>query len=141
MNLEAEIRSFQSADQAGVIALWDIVFPEGAAWNRAEDVIATKRAVQPDLFYVAVQQDRVVGTIIAGFDGVRGWIHRLAVHPQFRRQGLASHLMRHAERGLKEIGCPKINLQVRASNLDVLAFYRALGYDVEDRASLGKPLH
>ena len=140
MNLEAEIRSFQPDDQANVIALWDSVFPEGAAWNRAEDVIARKRAVQPDLFFVAVRQDRVVGTIIAGFDGVRGWIHRLAVHPQVRRQGLASRLMRRAERDLKQIGCPKVNLQVRASNLDVLAFYRALGYDVEDRASLGKPL-
>lgn len=140
MNLEADIRSFQPDDEAGVIALWNVVFPAGAAWNNAEDVIARKRTVQPDLFYVAAHQDRVVGTIVAGFDGVRGWIHKLAVHPDVRRHGVASRLMRRAERGLKDIGCPKINLQVRASNLEVLAFYRALGYAVEDRASLGKPL-
>ena len=140
MNLEAEIRSFQPDDQADVIALWDSVFPEGAAWNRAEDVIARKRAVQPDLFFVAVKQDRVLGTIIAGFDGVRGWIHKLAIHPDFRRQGLASRLMQRAEDGLKSIGCAKVNLQVRASNSTVTAFYEALGYDIEERVSFGKPL-
>lgn len=140
MSVAAEIRPFQSNDQAGVVALWDDVFPGEAAWNRPADIIARKRSVQPDLFYVAVCEDRVVGTIIAGFDGVRGWIHKLAVHPDFRRQGLASKLMWQAERGLKAIGCPKVNLQVRTSNSAVIAFYRALGYAVEERASLGKPL-
>ena len=53
---------------------------------------------------------------------------------------LKQKLMQRAERGLKEIGCPKLNLQVRASNLEVLKFYQALGYAVEDRASLGKAL-
>lgn len=140
MSVAAEVRPYQSNDQAGVVALWDDVFPGEAAWNRPADVIARKRSVQPDLFYVAVCGDRVVGTIIAGFDGVRGWIHKLAVHPDFRRQGLASKLMWQAERGLKAIGCPKVNLQVRTSNSAVIAFYRALGYAVEERASLGKPL-
>lgn len=140
MNLTAEIRSYCDTDKTGITALWSIVFPGNTAWNQAEDVIARKRKVQPDLFYVAVQDDRVVGTVIAGYDGVRGWIHRLAVHPDIRRCGLATQLMQRAERGLKEIGCPKLNLQVRASNLEVLKFYQALGYAVEDRASLGKPL-
>jgi len=140
MGVVPEIRPYQSEDETDVIAVWNIVFPGEAAWNRPEDVIARKLTVQPDLFFVAVSEDRVVGTIIAGFDGVRGWIHKLAVHPDFRRQGLASKLMRQAERGLKAIGCPKVNLQVRASNSDVIAFYRALGYSVEERASLGKPL-
>lgn len=140
MALSADIRAYQPIDEAGVIALWDAVFPGEAAWNRPADVIARKRTVQPELFYVAMHQDRVIGTIVAGFDGVRGWIHKLAVHPDARRQGLASQLMQQAERGLKAIGCPKVNLQVRASNAEVIAFYQALGYAVEARASLGKPL-
>ncbi|MEL6858450.1 MAG: GNAT family N-acetyltransferase [Pseudomonadota bacterium] len=96
--------------------------------------------MQPELFFVAIRACRVVGTIIAGFDGVRGWVHRLAVSPDLRRQGLASRLMQRAEISLAQLGCPKVNLQVRESNLDVLKFYRALGYDVEARASLGKAL-
>jgi ribosomal protein S18 acetylase RimI-like enzyme len=140
MGLTIDIRSYRDTDKAGIIALWQIVFPGSTAWNEAEDVIARKRSVQPDLFYVALNEGQVVATVIAGYDGVRGWIHRLAVHPDMRRAGLASKLMQRAERGLKEVGCPKLNLQVRASNLEVLKFYESLGYSVEDRASLGKPL-
>ena len=103
-------------------------------------MIDTKLKVQPDLFFVALKGGRVVGTAIAGFDGVRGWLHRLAVGGDHKRQGIASRLLREVERGLKDLGCPKLNLQVRASNLGVLRFYEANGYDVEDRASLGKRL-
>jgi len=135
-----EIRIYNSADQASVIELWRAVFPDGAAWNQAGDVIARKMSVQPDLFFVATENEKVVGTVVAGYDGVRGWVHRLAVHREHRRRGVATKLMRCAETALKERGCPKLNLQVRASNLEVLGFYRSLGYAVEDRASLGKPL-
>ncbi len=96
--------------------------------------------VQPDLFLVAVRGERVVGTVVAGFDGVRGWVHRLAVDPTERRRGIASALMGVAESDLLRPGCPKLNLQVRAKNAEVVAFYRSLGYQLEDRLSLGKPL-
>lgn len=135
-----EIRPFQAKDRAGVIALWDLVFPGGTDWNDAEATIDLKQTIQSDLFFVALSGDRLIGTILAGFDGVRGWVHRVAVLENYRRQGIAAQLMARAEAGLKAIGCPKLNLQVRASNPDVVAFYQALGYDVEDRISLGKPL-
>ena len=135
-----EIRPFQASERAGVVALWDIVFPGGADWNDADATIDLKQTVQSDLFFVALSGDRLVGTILAGFDGVRGWVHRVAVHEDFRRQGIAAQLMAEAEAGLKAIGCPKLNLQVRASNEQVVRFYQALGYDVEDRISMGKPL-
>jgi len=83
---------------------------------------------------------RVVGAVMAGFDGVRGWIHHLAVAPEFRHRGLATQLMRAAEAGLRRIGCAKINLQVRATNHGVIAFYRTLGYQIEDRVSMGRRL-
>ena len=104
MNLTAEIRSYRDTDKTGITALWSIVFPGNTAWNQAEDVIARKRKVQPDLFYVAVQDDRVVGTVIAGYDGVRGWIHRLAVHPDIRRCGLATQLMQLEATPLERAG-------------------------------------
>ena len=83
---------------------------------------------------------RVVGTVLGGFDGVRGWIHHLAVDASQRRKGIARSLMEAAEQGLLKLGCPKVNLQVRATNLLVIEFYRSLGYNVEERASLGKRL-
>jgi ribosomal protein S18 acetylase RimI-like enzyme len=103
-------------------------------------MIRRKLTVQPELFLVAVVDDQVVGTVMAGFDGVRGWIHHLAVQPSHRRQGIASALMSSAEKGLEAAGCPKVNLQVRATNSEVIAFYRSLGYELEERASLGKRL-
>lgn len=140
MDNNVDILVYRESDRKEVIRLWEVVFPGGAAWNKSEEVISTKLSTQPELFFVAVQDERVVGTILAGFDGVRGWVHRLAVCPNQRRRGLASLLMRRAESSLKEAGCPKVNLQVRASNLEVLKFYESLGYTVEKRASLGKAL-
>ena len=135
-----EIRPFDVDDRTRVIALWDLVFSNGTDWNDPGATIDLKQTVQPNLFFVAIAGDRVVGTILAGSDGVRGWVHRLAVHGDYRRQGIAADLMKQAEIGLKAMGCPKLNLQVRGSNEQVLEFYQALGYEIEDRISLGKPL-
>ena len=103
-------------------------------------MIDRKLTVQPELFLVAESDGRIVGTVLGGFDGVRGWIHHLAVVASQRRKGIGRALMQSAEEGLKTLGCPKVNLQVRATNIAVVAFYRSLGYNVEDRASLGKRL-
>ncbi len=140
MASEPIIRSYQSKDHDGVVRLWAAVFPNEPAHNKAEDVIARKLQVQAELFYVAILNERVVGTVLAGFDGVRGWVHKLAVSADCRRSGIASILMKQAEHGLSELGCTKLNLQVRASNTDVLKVYEALGYAVEDITSLGKHL-
>jgi ribosomal protein S18 acetylase RimI-like enzyme len=82
----------------------------------------------------------VIATVLAGYDGVRGWIHHLAVHPSYRRRGIGRELVHAAESGLAKMGCPKVNLQVRATNDSVVSFYRALGYTIEERTSLGKRL-
>ncbi len=141
MNRPTDIERFTESDRNGVIALWNIVFPEEPGHNIPSDMISRKQAVQPELFFVARQRGQVVGTVMAGNDGVRGWVHKLAVHPDLRRQGLASKLMQRAEAALKASGCPKLNLQVRATNAGVVKFYESLGYAVEERVSLGKPLN
>ena len=134
------IRSYDDGDEAAVVALLAVVFPNDSPWNVPLEVVRRKALVQRELFLVAEVDGVVVGTVMAGFDGVRGWVHKLAVHPDHRRRGLASRLMAEAERRLRAVGCPKLNLQVRASNADVVAFYRRLGYAVEENVSLGKRL-
>lgn len=135
-----EIRPYSEGDEAAVVALWTSVFGDEAPHNQPEVAIRDKLAVQRELFFVARLDGRVVGTIMAGYDGHRGWIYRVAVAPEVRRRGIGSALMRHAEQALKDRGCPKVNLQVHSANAGVAAFYEALGYAVEPRVSLGKVL-
>jgi ribosomal protein S18 acetylase RimI-like enzyme len=140
VDLTLEIRSYDFEDESQVVGLWKAVFPDDPPWNDPLSMIRRKLTVQPELFLVAYTNGKIVGTVIAGFDGVRGWIHHLAVHTEFRRKGIATMLMRSAENGLEAMGCPKVNLQVRATDTAVISFYRSLGYDMEERASLGKRL-
>ena len=133
------IRAFTNSDRAQVIALWDgcgLV----VSWNDPNKDIDRKLKVNPELFLVAVNDDRVVGTIMGGYEGHRGWINYLAVDPQQRRQGLGKQLVRAVELLLLEYGCPKINLQIRSSNIDVIAFYRDLGFTEDAAVSMGKRL-
>lgn len=134
------IRAFRDEDTGGVAALWRRVFPDAPSWNVPEDDIRRKSKVQPELFFVAHQGADIVGTVMAGHDGHRGWVHLLAVSPEHRRHGVGRALMSTAEQALLAHGCTKLNLQVRAGNKPVVAFYRALGFEVEERVSMGKRL-
>jgi ribosomal protein S18 acetylase RimI-like enzyme len=135
-----EVRTYTQSDFAAVKALWESVFPNDPPWNRAEVAIPAKLAVQPDLFLVAVREGEPVGAVLAGYDGHRGWLYALAVSPALQRKGIATALVQEAERRLRALGCGKLNLQVRADNAPVAAFYRHLGFEVEQRISLGKRL-
>ena len=130
----------RAADHDAVERLWDRVFADDPPWNAPADLIRIKRGVQPELFFVCELDGAVVGTAVAGFDGVRGWVHKVAADPDQRRSGIARHLMAAVEDGLRSAGCPKLNLQVRAGNDAAVAFYKAAGYAIEDRVSMGKRL-
>lgn len=121
-----------------VIALWETVFGYETAHNAPALVIGKKMAVGDGLFFVALDGDTVVGTVMAGYDGHRGWLYSVAIAPSYRRQGIGGRLVAHAERALAERGCMKINLQIVEGNERVVAFYAALGYTVEKRISMGK---
>ena len=134
-----QFRAFLESDEAEVIALWErcgLVQPSN---NPAAD-IRRKLAFQKDLFLVGLLDGKIIASVMAGYEGHRGWINYLAVDPEHRRKGFGRAIMAHAEQVLERVGAPKINLQVRGGNTDVIGFYRSLGYDVEDRASLGKRL-
>lgn len=137
---DVTVRAFRAGDRAELVALWTTVFPDDPPWNAPARMIDTKLGVQPELLLVAVRDTKLVGAVIAGFDGVRGWLYHLAVLPEWRRRGIATALVRAGERGLAALGCSKVNLQVRATNSEVIAFYRSLGYSVEERASMGRRL-
>lgn len=137
--MTAAITPFEnSTHRSQVIALWEAVFGYESAHNWPDLVINKKTAVGDQLFFVAVSGMAVVGTIMAGYDGHRGWIYSVAVHPEHRKQGIGSRLVSHAERALTDRGCMKINLQIMAGNESVAAFYASLGYSVEQRVSMGK---
>jgi ribosomal protein S18 acetylase RimI-like enzyme len=134
-----EIRPYDPADEDAVVVLWErcgLTRP----WNDPRKDIRRKLRVRPDLFLVAVVDGSVVGTVMAGYDGHRGWINYLGVDPAHQRRGLGRALMDEAERLLRAAGCPKINLQVRTSNAAAIEFYRAIGFAVDDVVSFGKRL-
>jgi len=134
------IRSFREGDRPQLVQLWGAVFPDDPPRNAPARMIDGKLAHHPELLLVAEVGGLIVGAVIAGFDGVRGWIYHLAVAPAHRRCGIASRLMRAAADGLRGLGCAKINLQVRAANAAAVAFYRALGYEIEERIRMGYAL-
>ena len=134
------IRAYRQADESDVIELWREVFPSAPARNDPLHDISLKLSEQPEYFLVAVVDGALVGTAMAGFDGHRGWVYYVAVHSTYRRRGIGSALMREVESALSQFGCPKLNLQIRASNLEVKEFYESLGYKIEDRISMGKQL-
>jgi hypothetical protein len=133
-----QIRSFKETDTAAVSALWQEIFPDDPPHDAPAIVIKQKLECQPELFFVGEFDGAIVGTVLSGYDGHRGWLYSVAVSPKLRRQGLGTKLIRHAEHALNAIGCTKINLQVRSTNAAVVAFYKELGYHVEERISMGK---
>jgi ribosomal protein S18 acetylase RimI-like enzyme len=134
-----QIRPYQSSDEESVIELWkqcNLTRP----WNDPRKDIRRKLAVNPEWFLIAQINGAVVGTLMAGYEGHRGWINYLAVSPDRRREGIGRELMLRAEKILAEVNCPKINLQVRTTNAEAIEFYRAIGYAVDDVISMGKRL-
>ena len=122
--------------QDAVVDLWkkcDLVVP----WNDPIEDIKRKIGFQPELFFVGLLDGVVIGSVVAGYEGHRGWINYLAVSPDFQRRGYGRKLVEKATEELKKLGCPKINLQVRKTNDKVIEFYKHLGFKEDDVTSLG----
>jgi ribosomal protein S18 acetylase RimI-like enzyme len=133
------IRKYVAADQDNVIELWTqcgLVVPQ----NDPGRDIERKLKMNPEWFLVGEFEGNIIATCMVGYEGHRGWVNYLAVAPRYRRRGFATQLMREAERILHQVGCPKINLQIRTSNTDVIEFYKAIGYSIDDVVSMGKRL-
>jgi ribosomal protein S18 acetylase RimI-like enzyme len=133
------IRPYQDGDEKDVIQLWhncNLVVP----WNDPKLDIERKLKVNPDLFLVGLIESKLIATIMGGYEGHRGWINYLAVSPQIRRKGVGRKMVEEVEVKLCKLGCPKINVQIRSSNRDVIEFYGKIGFSVDDVVSMGKRL-
>ena len=139
--MKYEIINFDNINhRAQVISLWSVVFGYEAEHNASELVIDKKLSFDDGLFFVAIDNSGVAGTVMAGYDGHRGWIYSIAVAPDHRHQKLGSELLAFAEQKLSDIGCLKINLQIMQCNKEVENFYLSNGYQTEKRISMGKRL-
>ncbi|WP_226533405.1 GNAT family acetyltransferase [Microbacterium paraoxydans] len=134
------VRRFRREDTDAVVALWEeagLTRP----WNDPRADIERKLAVQPEGFLVAVtREERAIGSVMAGYDGHRGWLYYLATAATHRGLGIARALVAEAERVLEAMGCPKVQLMVREGNEHVLGFYDSLGYERFTVANTGKRL-
>lgn len=140
--MPVDIRIVTVNDSAALVALWALVFPEYSDPTKPQRDpaanIARKLAQQDGLFWLAEESGQIIGSVMAGWDGHRGWIYALGVLPEKRGQGIGRQLALHAETALRERGCPKINLQTR--NAAAIKFWQALGFADDTVISLGKRL-
>jgi len=135
MKKEIAIRNFHPADQGEVINLWNLcglIVPS----NNPKKDIELKIKFQPELFFVAESEGKVIGTVMTGYDGHRGWLNYLGVHPENRGTGCGRMLVEFSIKKLNELDCPKINIQVRNSNSEVKEFYKKLGFHEHEVASM-----
>ncbi len=139
MSSDLHIRPYRAEDEAAVITLWEacnlIV-----SHNDPRKDIRRKLQVNPEWFLIGEENTFIVATCMVGYEGHRGWINYLAVAPGLQRQGIASQMMEEAERLLRKAGCPKINLQIRSTNAQVIEFYESIGFKIDDVTSMGKRL-
>jgi len=135
MKTEIIIRKFSFDDKLEVINLWNICGLIVQS-NNPEIDIELKMKFQPDLFFVAEREKKIIGTVMTGYDGHRGWLNYLGVLPEHRGTGCGRLLVEFSIQRLKELDCPKINLQVRNSNTGVIDFYKKLGFKEHDVISM-----
>lgn len=133
------IRPFQPADEFAVVQLWESAGLT-RSWNNPVKDIQRKLSVQREWFLVGLVDERIMASVMAGYDGHRGWINYLAIDPNYQRQGYGRVMMASAERLLLEAGCPKINLQIRQDNVAAIAFYQNIGFSEDAVISFGKRL-
>lgn len=133
------IRPFQTEDEDALVALWkmcELTVP----WNNPHKDIARKLQVQPELFLVGILDNSLIATVMGGYEGHRGWINYLAVHQDFQGKGYGQEIMNSVATRLREMGCPKINLQIRRGDEKVASFYQKLGFTNDHVVSMGKRL-
>jgi len=138
-DIEMKVRQYLPDDEKAVIELWrkcDLIKP----WNNPKRDIERKLKVDPELFLVGLVDNQIVATVIGGYEGHRGWVYYLAVDPTYQRRGLGRQIMGVVEKKILAMGCPKINLQVRANNAAAVRFYENIGYKTEDIINMGRRL-
>lgn len=136
---EFSIRIFREEDKQTVIEMWHLCNLISEA-NNPELDIERKRKEDGSLFFVGEYNGSPVATCMAGYDGHRGWLYYLAVHPDYQKRHFGKMIVKHAEEALKSTGCPKIDLMIRNTNRKTIKFYEKVGYVHEPVIVMGKRL-
>ena len=134
-----QIRTYQNSDENAFVQLWKdcgLVVP----WNNPRTDIERKLKENSEEIIIGEIENKIMASAIVGYDGHRGWVYYLAVHPKYQRRGFGEQLMQFAERHLLRLECPKINIMVRKTNSEVIDFYKSIGYKEENITTLGKRL-
>ncbi|WP_402461710.1 GNAT family acetyltransferase [Isoptericola aurantiacus] len=134
-----QIREVADADVEQVVALWracDLTRP----WNDPRADVAAARRNPTSTVLVAHDEAGVVGSVMAGYEGHRGWLYYVAVAPSSQGTGLGRRLVAAAEEWLRAAGASKVRLMVRTTNPAALGFYEALGYADSECTVLGRTL-
>ena len=132
-------RKFKKNDTKAIIELWKqckLIVP----WNDPYKDINRKLSIKDNLFIIGEFNKNIIASAMAGYDGHRGYIYYLAVLPEYQKKGIGSSLLSIVEKKLLQLGCPKINLFVRNTNIRVKAFYRINDYEIQDSQIYGKRL-
>lgn len=133
------IRPYHVSDRESLVTLWQNCGLVVAHNNPYRD-IDRKLAINPDWLLVGELDGEIITSCMVGYDGHRGWLNYLACAPEHRNNGFARQMVAQAEKILGDVGCPKINIQIRTSNQQVIDFYRQLGFSTDDIVSMGKRL-
>ena len=134
-----EIAPAGTDDRDAVIALWRQVGLT-RPWNDPASDFDLALSFSGSTILLAHDCTKLVGAIMVGFDGHRGWVYYLACEPSHRREGIGRIMMDAAEAWLVEQGAPKIQLMVRTDNADAIGFYKAIGYEPQDVVTIGRRL-
>ena len=133
------IRACAAEDCAGAVALWTrsgLTRP----WNDPEADFQLALASPSSTLLGGFSGPSLVATVMAGFDGHRGWLYYLAVEAEHRRRGLGSRMVEAAETWLRQLGAPKLQFMVREENAAALRFYERLGFERQSVVTLGRRL-
>lgn len=124
------IREFKLEDYSRVIALWQ---QAGLELNRSDSFEGIQRKLErdPDLFLVVEEDGQLLAAVMAGYDGRRGWVYQMAVHPFGQGKGWGKRLVEELEARFRAKGCEKINLLVEPA-YEVRSFFSRLGYKLDD---------
>lgn len=133
------IREMTSSDFQEVLSLWKKAGLDIGNEEMELSDLALLIKINPTSCLVLVKDKTIIGSILGTFDGRRGWIYHLAIHPDFQKEGYGSLLLEKVEKELKKKGAHRIHLGVAHANEKVLPFYEKLGYEVvNDALWLGK---
>jgi ribosomal protein S18 acetylase RimI-like enzyme len=131
-----EIISYDPKYQEDIIDLWkkcNLIVPQ----NDPTEDIQKKLDFQPDLFLSALLDGQLIGSVMVGYEGHRGWLNYLAVLPEYQKRGYGKRLVKKAVEELRKLDCLKVNVQVRKNNPSAIGFHKHLGFKDDNVVTLG----